>query len=221
MKTIFHPQHQLPLNRKKRSSFNQTNANLFKPWYDRVINTNLEMLLPWEFSPQNKSSTLYVKANDGLKWLCENGSAEDKLKYILLRSNYKINIETKGLVLRHKNKPEVDITKLLQHAEDKELEVIKNTEVESFMTNTKGILNDEKQAEFTNIPINEKISPSQVADSWQNLLMKFINESKTSERFDTEFKTLTDVDKEWIANAVGEGIVEYIFLGNKLKMVRL
>lgn len=86
-----------------RASYTPDNAKEWKPVFDAMLNTLTSFTITEELSGY-KPTTLYIKANDALKWLIDSSpSEEDRMKYANLRCRIVIRKVKTGVELNFKN----------------------------------------------------------------------------------------------------------------------
>lgn len=215
--------------RRKRSTYSPTNAALLKPFFDKIIETNKELCLPYSFFIYCKPEVAYIKTNDALKFLIDCDPDLEKRKlYIILRATHITRAEKQGIVLRRKQtftNTEQSIDSILKEATSIPQDCV-NIKSETSITNIVGGQTD--ICESVPLPkdgiqsVSENYAP-QMEQPWRVKLINFINNALTDNVLEFEFLSLTESDKIWIANVCNPSIVEYLFFNDfrKLKVVKL
>lgn len=108
----------------RRSSYNAANAETIKPILDKLLNDPKDVFVPCDGTGY-AANTLYVKLNDGLKWLMDNDD-KDSNTYRLLRTQICIRKLTEGCLIYFKE----GLRKLRQQdLKVKELEIATNDSI--------------------------------------------------------------------------------------------
>lgn len=85
---------------RKRSTYTQTNADLFKDFFNALLASDEEKMLPYAAFTV-KEQTLHVKVCDALKFLTDNSeSVEERLKYLIVKDKYRIVPDVNGIYFR-------------------------------------------------------------------------------------------------------------------------
>lgn len=198
------------IRRKRRSTYCESNALLFKQFFDIVIESGKEMTLPWSYLPNVKPASYYVKISDGLKFLADNEPEMSKRgQYLLLKSQFKFSVEVDGIALRHKNPNRIDVTSIVKEALP--LSTAKNQMLEpsTMYEGSAPEVTDDDKKEF-----------QAITKTWKEEITDFINSGKKGVIKEFAFKTITDDDVEWIANVCSNTGVEWVKKGNIIKMIK-
>jgi len=76
-------------NRIIRSTYTENNSRIFKGFFDEILKTQEDREILYSSLPNIKSNTLYQKATDALRWLCDNEVDIDlRRRYILIRAAF-------------------------------------------------------------------------------------------------------------------------------------
>lgn len=194
---------------RKRSTYTLANATLFQPFFDKVISSNQPQALPWTCI-HVRPKTLYVKVCDALKWLCENGTDADRMKYLMLKASFKLEPNEGGITLTYRNTKHggtagVNLSKLALDPKDLKtgVTVIGSQVREVTGNNVQDLLQD--------------------VISWKEDLASFVNNPKNvGEKIEITFDAgINDHAKEFIEGICSMPDIEYVYKGNVLVVCKI
>jgi hypothetical protein len=169
----------------RRSSFTQSTAAKFKPFFDEAIRTTQNVLIEYELFYPNSAHTVYKKCTDALKYLLERYEDESgdeaktvewRQKYLVLRAMIICRPQHNGIMLEFKNSPSIrGIPKSIQQAQH---------------VSTLGLLD------------------KQHPNKWSNDLVDWIADSKGVVRFERRGLCLNEGDKLYVEKICKEAGID-------------